>query len=80
MFTISDAFYLALFFTAIGMLIGIGIACWPRSRKSRSFEAPYFKGNGEPQPGVWSPSRAIGHEPVKVYPSIDVWARENGVV
>jgi len=77
MFTISDAFYLALFFTAIGMLIGIGIACWPRSRKSRSFEAPYHRFNGDPQPGTWYPGRAQAESPRH---RIDVWARETGAV
>lgn len=66
--------------TSFGIAIGLMAVFWPRSRKSQSFEAPYFKGSGEPQPGIWSPSRAIGHDPVKVYPSIDVWARETGAV
>jgi len=79
MFTASDFFYLALFFTALGVLIGIGIACWPRSRRT-NYAAPYHRFNGDPQPGAWSPSQAVGHDPVKVYPSIDVWARETGAI
>ena len=75
----STLISVALLFTAFGIGIGLMAACWRPKRKT-NVTAPYFKGNGEPQPGMWSPSRAIGHEPVKVYPSVDVWARENGVV
>ena len=71
--------YTALLFTAFGIGIGIMAACW-KPKKRANYQAPYFKGNGDPQPGVWSPYNVTGHQPVKVYPSIDVWARENGVV
>lgn len=77
MFTASDFFYLAIFFTALGVLIGIGIACWPRSRKSRNYAAPYHRFSGDPQPGVWYPGRAQAESPRH---TVDVLARQSGAV
>lgn len=72
--------YVFLMGTAFGIGFGLMAAFW-RPKKRANYHPPYFKGNGEPQPfGEWRPDFAKGNEPVKVYPSIDVWARENGVV
>jgi hypothetical protein len=77
MFTTSDMFYLALFFTALGILIGTGIALWSRSRRKANFTAPYHRFNGDPQPGPWYPGRAQAQSSRH---RIDVWARETGAV
>ena len=80
MFTTTDLFCVTLLFTGFGIAIGLMAAFW-RPRKSFNYDHPYHKGNGDPQPfGEWHPDYAIGNEPVKVYPSYDVWARETGAI
>jgi hypothetical protein len=74
MFTTLDLVHVALAFTAFGFGIGLMAANW-RPKKKANYQPSYFKGDGEPQPGEWSPLRAVGHEPVRVYPSIEAWAK-----
>lgn len=71
-------FYIPLIFTAFGIAIGLMAAFW-KPRKPINYDPPYYKGNGEPQPGVWSPSRAIGHEEYRVYNSKGEWERDKGI-
>lgn len=79
MFTQSDITFAMLL--AFGAGAALATVIFYKPKKPRNYDPPYHKGNGDPQPfGEWHPDYAIGNEPVKVYPSYDVWARAKGLV
>jgi hypothetical protein len=70
-------FYFALYLAIFGVAVGY-VWRWAREvrRPRRNYDAPYFKGEGEPQPGQWSPDRAWHRGDVKIYPSIKAYREE----
>ena len=76
--SIAFLVYSHLIAGALGAAVA-ALLLWRPKRRHTNFAPSYFKGSGEPRPFSRSPDRAVGHSPVRVYPSVAAWAKANGV-
>lgn len=67
-------FDLVIFLALLGFAAGYTFR-WAQNGRRRhlNFDAPYFKGDGEPQPGTWSPERVTRMDEIRVYPSLKAY-------